>query len=142
MARIMNSMAALVHEQQQEYYSGVIKCDDPACGLETRQLSVNGGVCLNRGCNGRMSSVFKERILQNQLKYLECLFDCDHVCKQLAAKEVHGTKAELEKYISRVDREISQELYRFAKGFVDECAYNWVSPSFWQGMFGSIKAKQ
>ena len=142
MARIINSMAMLVRQQQQEYYTCVIKCDDPACGLETRQLSVNGGVCLNRGCNGRMTSVFKERTLQNQLKYLECLFDCDHVCQQLAAKEVYGTKAELEKYISKIDRQISQELYRIAKSSVDECAYNWISTSFWQSMFGSIKVKQ
>lgn len=142
MARIMNSMAMLVRQQLQEYYKGVVKCDDPACGLETRQLSVNGGVCLNRGCNGRMNSTFKERTLQTQLKYLECLFDADHVCQQLASKEVYGTKAELEKYISKNDREISRELYRIAKENVDECAYNWISPSFWQSMFGAIRAKQ
>jgi len=142
MARIMNSVTTLVHQQQQEYYKCLIKCDDPACGLETRQLSVNGAVCLNRGCSGRMSSVFKERKLQNQLKYLECLFDSDHVCQQLAAKEVYGGKDELMKYVSTVDREISKELYKVAKEYVDECAYNWISPSFWHSMFGSIKAKQ
>lgn len=142
MARVVNAMAMLIREQHHEYYRGVIKCDDPACGLETRQLSVNGGICLNRGCNGRMVALFKERTLQNQLKYLECLFDVDHVCQQLATKEVYGTKSELERFISKVDREISKELFKIAKSSVDECAYNWISPAFWQSMFGGIKAKQ
>lgn len=142
MARILNVMGNLKRENLQEYYKGITKCDDPACGLETRQLSVNGGVCLNRGCNGRMTSLFKERQLQNQLKYLECLFDTDHVCQQLASKEVYGTKAELEKYISKHDRAIFKELHRVAKESVDECDYNWISTSMWQSMFGAIRAKQ
>jgi DNA polymerase alpha subunit A len=142
MARIMNSMAVLVRKQLQDYYQGVIKCDDPACGLETRQLSVNGGVCLNRGCNGRMTSMVKERSLQTQLKYFECLFDADHVCQQLEGKGTYGSKHDLEKYISKADRVIAGELRRIAKENVDECAYNWIVPSFWQSMFGAISSKQ
>ena len=142
MARIMNAMSSLKQEQVQNYYKGVIKCDDPICGLETRQLSVCGGVCLNRGCNGRMAQVVDERTLQTQLKYLECLFDKDHVCKQLAAKGMYGTQKDLEKYVSKTDGIMSQELCRMAKESVEECAYNWISPSFWQNMFGGINTKQ
>ncbi len=142
MALIMNAMSSLVRQQTQEYYKCVIKCDDPACGLETRQLSVNGGVCLNRGCNGRMISTFKERTLQTQLKYLECLFDVGHVCQQLATKKIYGNEEELKKFVSKNDKAIARELHKFAKESVDECAYNWISPSFWQSMFGAIRAKQ
>jgi DNA polymerase alpha subunit A len=142
MARIMNSMSVLVRQQLQDYYQGVIKCDDPACGLETRQLSVNGGVCLNRGCNGRMASMVKERSLQTQLKYFECLFDADHVCQQLEGKGTYGSKHDLEKYISKADRVVAGELRRIAKENVEECAYNWIVPSFWQSMFGAISSKQ
>ena len=138
----MNAMSSLKQEQVQNYYKGVIKCDDPICGLETRQLSVCGGVCLNRGCNGRMAQVVDERTLQTQLKYLECLFDKDHVCKQLAAKGMYGTQKDLEKYVSKTDGIMSQELCRMAKESVEECAYNWISPSFWQNMFGGINTKQ
>lgn len=144
MARIMNSIAIVVREQLSTYYQGYVKCDDPACGLETRQLSVNGGVCLNRGCNGRMSSMVSERTIQTQLKYFECLFDTVHVCKQLADTGRHGgsTQNDLEKFISKADRRMANELCKIAKSNVEECAYNWISPSFWQSMFGGICAKQ
>jgi hypothetical protein len=86
--------------------------------------------------------VVQERTIQTQLKYLECLFDKDHVCKQLEAKGIYGTKNDLEKYISKTDRIMSDELCRIAKENVEECAYNWIAPSFWQDMFGGIASKQ
>jgi DNA polymerase alpha subunit A len=142
MGRIMNSMSVLKKNQLQEYYKGITKCDDPICGLESRQLSVCGGVCLNRGCNGRMQQVVQERTLQTQLKYLECLFDKDHVCKQLADKGLYGSKNDLEKYISKTDGIMADELARIAKENVEECAYNWIAPSFWKSMFGVISTRQ
>lgn len=142
MSRVMNQMSLLVRGQLQNYYRGCVKCDDPACGLETRQMSVNGGVCLSRGCNGRVQSLVDERSMQNQLKYMECMFNVNHVCKQLAAKEVYGSSNDVMKYISKVDLAISKELHRTAKQQVDECEYNWIAPSFWNSMFGAIAAKQ
>jgi DNA polymerase alpha subunit A len=142
MARIINSMSLLVREQLQHYYEGVVKCDDPACGLETRQLSVNGGVCLNRGCNGRMSSIVSEHALQTQLKYFECLWNIDHVTQHLADKNEYGTKQELASMVSKTDKRIAAELHRIAKENVQECSYNWIAPSFWQSVFGGIRVKQ
>ncbi|KAG7347959.1 B family DNA polymerase [Nitzschia inconspicua] len=142
MARIMNSMSLLIRDQIQAYYAGVVKCDDPACGLETRQLSVNGGVCLNRGCNGRMSSKVSEHALQTQLKYFECLWNIDHVTQQLSDTVVLGTKQELTSMISKTDKKIAAHLHQAANEFVQDCAYNWIAPSFWQSIFGSIQAKQ
>jgi DNA polymerase alpha subunit A len=142
MARMKNSMSILIRDQLQKYYEGVVKCDDPACGLETRQLSVNGGVCLNRGCNGRMSSVVSDHALQTQLKYFECLWNIDHVTQQLADTNIYGTKHELGRMISKTDRTIASYLHKCAQESVDECAYNWIAPSFWQGVFGSIPTKQ
>jgi DNA polymerase alpha subunit A len=142
MARIINTMSLLVREQLQAYYQGVVKCDDPACGLETRQLSVNGGVCLQRGCNGRMFSMVSEHALQTQLKYFECLWNIDHVTQQLADKNIFGTQQELRSMLSKTDKAIAAELNRIAKENVDECSYNWIAPSFWQNVFGGLSAKQ
>jgi DNA polymerase alpha subunit A len=144
MVRIMNSMSILMQEQLRNYYQGVVKCDDPACGLETRQLSVNGCVCLNRGCNGRMSPIVSERAIQTQLKYFECMWNIDHVTKQLADDKTNdfGTQQNLEKMISKTDKRIAMELHKIAKKNVEECAYNWIAPSFWQSVFGGIRSKQ
>jgi DNA polymerase alpha subunit A len=144
MACIMNSMLVVIRGQLATYYQGCIKCDDPACGLETRQLSVNGGVCLNRGCNGRMTSLTSERSIQTQIKYFECLFDTDHICKQLVGSGRHGnsTQKDLEKFISKTDHKMSNELCNIAKANVEECAYNWIAPSFWQAMFAGICANK
>mmetsp|Transcript_35255 Transcript_35255/g.85471 ORF Transcript_35255/g.85471 Transcript_35255/m.85471 type:complete len:1221 (-) Transcript_35255:2967-6629(-) len=142
MSRFMNAVNLLKRELLQDYYKGELKCDDPLCGLVTRQVSVCGGVCLNRGCNGRMNPLVDERSVQNQLKYLECAFSTDHICRQLENKGTFGSKQELEKYISKQDRIMANELHRIAKENVDECAYNWIAPSFWQSMFGPIAAKK
>eukprot|EP00529_Nitzschia_sp_RCC80_P015848 CAMPEP_0113513388 /NCGR_PEP_ID=MMETSP0014_2-20120614/39834_1 /TAXON_ID=2857 /ORGANISM="Nitzschia sp." /LENGTH=689 /DNA_ID=CAMNT_0000409785 /DNA_START=41 /DNA_END=2106 /DNA_ORIENTATION=- /assembly_acc=CAM_ASM_000159 len=127
MARIMNSISLLTRSQLNAYYQGTVKCDDPACGLETRQLSVSGGVCLSRGCNGRTVPLVSERSLQTQLKYFECLFNVNHVCKQLGDTGLYGNQKDLEKSISKIDKSIANELHRVAKGNVDECAYNWIA---------------
>lgn len=144
MARIMNGVNLLMRKQLQSYYSGCCKCDDPACGLETRQLSVNGGVCLARGCNGRMISMVTERSLQTQLKYFECLFNVDHVTQQLVNNKQNfgSNQKELGKMISRTDKMMARELCKMSKENMSECSYNWIAPSFWQQVFGGIQSKQ
>jgi DNA polymerase alpha subunit A len=142
MARMMNSMSILIRDQLEKYYEGVIKCDDPACGLETRQLSVNGGVCLNRGCSGRMSSMVSERALQTQLMYFVCLWDIDHVTRELDDSSKYGAKQDIVRVINDTDRKIALHLCESAREKVQECAYNWIAPSFWQDVFGSIPTKQ
>jgi DNA polymerase alpha subunit A len=142
LSRILNSMSLVVNEQLKEYYKGIIKCDDPLCGLETRQLSVVGGVCLRRGCNGQMHPTMSDRQMQAQLKYFECLFDVDHVCEQIERKKTHGTKKELFQSMSKWDKAVYAELTENARNLLGQCSYNWIAPSFWQSMFGGIGIKQ
>ena len=144
MARIMNEMSMLMREQLKVYYEGSCKCDDPACGLETRQLSVNGGVCLARGCNGNMTSMVTERSIQTQLKYFECLFDVEHVTKQLVdSKQNFGSnQKELKSMIARTDKMMGRELCKISKEHMSECSYNWIAPSFWKQVFGGLQTKQ
>jgi DNA polymerase alpha subunit A len=144
LARIMSGMTLLIRKQQQAYYSGCVKCDDPACGLETRQLSVNGGVCLARGCNGRMTPLVTEQSVQKQLKYFECLFDADHVTKQLVDNKQNfgSNQKELLSMIARTDKRMADALHKASKQSMSECSYNWILPSFWQSVFGSASTKQ
>jgi len=144
MAHIQNSMSIMIRERLQAYYQGVVKCDDPACGLETRQLSVNGGVCLARGCNGRMRNMVSEHSIQTQLKYFECLFDVDHITKQLVDNKQNfgSNQKELASMIARTDKSMADELCKVSKENMAECSYNWIAPSFWTQVFGGIQTKQ
>ena len=52
-SRIANTMSIYVRGLMGKYYEGLVRCDEPSCGLETRQLSVAGAVCLRLGCHGK-----------------------------------------------------------------------------------------
>jgi len=137
MARIVNAISLLMRKQLQNYYSGCVKCDDPACGLQTCQLSVTGGGCLARGCNGRMTSAVTERSLQLQLKYFECLFDVDHTTKQLVESKwsLGSNQNELISMIATFDKRLAEELCNISKKTMSECGYNWILSSFWRQVF-------
>ena len=138
-ARLTNSMTIWVHNLQKKYYQGVIRCDEPMCGLETRQLSVHGGVCLRRGCNGRMHSICTERTIHTHLKYLETLFDVDRTCKQLEKK---NNLKNLKKRFSDPGIKAFSELHARSKKFVGSSSFNWISSSFWQAMIVGAKPQQ
>jgi len=140
-SRIANSMSIWVRGLTTRYYEGVSRCDEPSCGLETRQLSVAGAACLRRGCTGQMVSVEREESTYIHLKYLETLFNVDHACDQLDKKTVYGRKADILKSISKRDRAAFDELHRISKGQLEKNAYNWISPSFWKDYF-RVQVKQ
>jgi len=141
-SRITNTMSIWVNGLMSKYYEGLVRCDEPGCGLETRQLSVAGGVCLRRGCNGRMLSVETERSVHTHLKYLETLFSTEHACEQLEKKDKdYGRKADLIKNLSKHDRATFEELHSNAKSILGSSAFNWIAPSFWKGLF-DVGAKQ
>jgi DNA polymerase alpha subunit A len=137
-ARMMNAMTFWVRGLTNKYYEGLVRCDEAGCGLETRQLSVAGGVCLRRGCNGRMLSVDTERDMHNHLKYLESLFNTDHFCDQLEKQDLYGRKVDIIKSISKHDRNAFEELHRAAKSRLGASAFNWISPNFWKDVFGAV----
>lgn len=59
------------------YYEGVVTCDDPTCGMTTKQVSVYGKRCLNNGCKGVMKYKYSDKSLYNQLLYFDSLFDIE-----------------------------------------------------------------
>ncbi|KAG7193441.1 DNA-directed DNA polymerase alpha catalytic subunit pol1 [Scheffersomyces spartinae] len=64
------------------YYAGWLVCDDSACGIQTRQISVYGKRCLGssgkaHGCKGIMRYKYSDRALYNQLLYFDAIFDVD-----------------------------------------------------------------
>ena len=51
-SKILNKMNLVKKQKQKLYYDGLLRCNDPMCNLQTRQLSVYEGCCLKPGCNG------------------------------------------------------------------------------------------
>lgn len=135
-SRIVNTMSIWVRGLTQNYYGGLLRCDELSCGLETRQISVAGSKCLRRGCGGKMFAVGSERDVHTHLKYLEQLFNIDHACEQLEKKSL-GRKIDLAKNISNHDREVFNELHANANKFLNSNAYNFICPSFWKEFRGS-----
>jgi DNA polymerase alpha subunit A len=134
-ARIANSMSIWTHGLMHQYYQGVFRCDEPSCGLETRQLSVAGAVCLRRACPGTMHPAMTERIVHTHLKYLERLVHLDHTASQLGLKEKYGNKPELLKLLPKHDKSTFEELHEVAQKSLEATAFNWITPTFWKGLF-------
>ncbi|EAZ62837.2 DNA-directed DNA polymerase alpha Required for mitotic DNA synthesis, premeiotic DNA synthesis, recombination, and full sporulation [Scheffersomyces stipitis CBS 6054] len=68
------------------YYSGWLVCDDNACGITTRQISVYGKRCIGssglaHGCKGIMRYKYSDKALYNQLLYFNAIFDVDKAKK-------------------------------------------------------------
>lgn len=79
------------------YYAGWLVCDDGACGLTTRQISVYGKRCIGlsgkaHGCKGIMRYKYSDKALYNQLLYFDSLFDVDKA-KQGKLRPVLDTEA-------------------------------------------------
>jgi DNA Polymerase alpha zinc finger len=76
-----------------------------------------------------------ERMLHNQLKYLDTLFDVSHVCDQLEMEQ-YGPKNELTKSIAKNERIVMEELHEMANNYLKGNAFNWIEPSLWSSLFG------
>ncbi|EDK44463.1 DNA polymerase alpha catalytic subunit [Lodderomyces elongisporus NRRL YB-4239] len=64
------------------YYAGWLVCDDPSCGITTRQISVYGKRCIGLSgkgldCKGVMSYRYTDKALYNQLLYFQSIFDVE-----------------------------------------------------------------
>jgi len=81
--------------------------------------------------------VFTERMLHNQLKYIDTLFDVSHACDQLEKDEQHGSKNELMKSIAKHDKVAMEELHQMADKYLNGNAFNWIAPTLWSSLFGS-----
>ena len=138
MSKILNTMNIIKKQQQKLYYDGLVRCDDPMCGLETRQLSVYEGCCLKQHCNGRMKTVYDELALQTQVKYFDSLFDIGHSCKQYLKSNFSVTEKEFMRKVQ--DKDIFLLLHSLSSNSLKKNKYNWVNTkSFFQPIFAAHK---
>ncbi|KAF8202326.1 hypothetical protein BJ912DRAFT_944501 [Pholiota molesta] len=82
---LQTQLETQIREFIAKYYEGWTLCDDPTCGNRTRMMGVYGRRCLRSGCKGKVSFVYSDTQLYNQLRYFIHLFD--------AQKAIEATKA-------------------------------------------------
>jgi len=74
---IMNKLTVFMRRLIKQYYKGVLYCDDPVCGKETRLVRLRRGVesqiCATCD-NGSLRQLYSDGQLYNQLYYLQRIF--------------------------------------------------------------------
>lgn len=80
--KITSQIESAIRRHIATYYAGWVVCDDSACGITTRQISVFGKRCIGasgtaHGCKGIMRYKYSSKALYNQLLYFNSIFDVD-----------------------------------------------------------------
>ncbi|RCK58160.1 DNA polymerase alpha catalytic subunit A [Candida viswanathii] len=80
--RLTSQLESMIRKHIALYYAGWLVCDDPACGITTRQISVYGRRCIGASgramdCKGVMRYRYTDKQLYNQLLYFNSIFDVD-----------------------------------------------------------------
>lgn len=136
--QLSTQLDSQIRRHTSRYYSAWLMCDDPACAMRTRQMSVYGHRCLGprglaHGCSGRMSFEFSEKALYNQLLYLQGLFDVDKSFEKMGAGKQSLVKTEAGEGIEKIKvlGEVNRERFGVCVGavqeYLDKSAWGWVS---------------
>lgn len=126
---VVAQLEAQIRQHIARYYAAWLVCDDPSCGLRTRQMSVYGHRCLGPkgtglGCLGRMHFEYTEKMLYNQLLYLGKMFDVDKAKKEIDKMPTGGM--EKVKVLAEVNRERFGTVEDVVKGYLDRNGRQWV----------------
>ena len=119
------------------YYAGWLVCDDSACGITTRQISVYGRRCIGtsgkaHGCKGVMRYKYSDKALYNQLLYLHSLFDVDKA-KKNQLRPIYDVKAPQPLASGQVDalaeqnRELFSSCQNVVQKYLSECGRRYVN---------------
>lgn len=133
---IVAQLESAIRQTLAEYYTGKLTCSEPECSCTTRSMSVYGHRCLGpkglaNDCRGKMSYVYSERDIYNQMLYYQSLFDVERVGKE--ANGVNGVKVEGEtesrekmKVLAEVNRERLNTLKGVVAGWLERNGRQWV----------------
>jgi len=126
---VVAQMESQIRQHIARYYAGWLVCDDPSCGMRTRQMSVYGHRCLGPkgtglGCLGRMHFEYTEKMLYNQLLYLCKMFDVDKAKKDVEKMPTGGM--EKVKVLAEINRERFETVEEVVKGYLERNGRQWV----------------
>ncbi|KAK2882639.1 hypothetical protein FQN49_000151 [Arthroderma sp. PD_2] len=127
---IVAQLESQIRAHTSRYYEGWLVCDDSACAIRTRQMSVYGHRCLGprgraEGCLGRMNFEFTEKELYNQLLYFAGLWDVEKA-KAAAEKETSAEKREAILALVAWNRTRFETVKSVVDGYLKKCGRQWV----------------
>jgi DNA polymerase alpha subunit A len=117
------------------YYANWLVCDDPSCGMRTRQMSVYGHRCLGpkgiaQGCRGVMQPEYTEKMLYNQLLYMSNMFDINRAVEKIEKESRDGVvgseKKEKIKILAENNRERFETVKDVVRGYLERNGRQWV----------------
>ncbi|KAI8319863.1 hypothetical protein GQ54DRAFT_22048 [Martensiomyces pterosporus] len=120
-ASLATQLAMQIRCHIREYYAFTMQCDEPACGLQSRVLSVAGSRCQRLHCSGRMYEVYSDKMLYHQLQYFSALLSVERSATRLetTAAEVRIWRDRNAEHITRLSKVVDSYLSVSARRFVD-----------------------
>ena len=111
------------------YYDAWVACDDEACGVRSRGLSVYGHRCLGpqrhaRYCTGHARYEVSGKLVGGTLGYWKGLFDVDRVGKGQVLEQ--GELAETVQGLKRLNRVRFDTVKRVVESYEKRCGWVWV----------------
>lgn len=127
---VVAQVEAQLRQHAARYYTAWLVCDDPACGARTRQMSVYGHRCLGpkglgQGCLGKMALEYSEKMMWNQLLYLQMLFDVDKAKDAVRREKVESV--EKVHVLAEVNRERFGTVWEVVGAYLEKNGRQWVA---------------
>ncbi|KAI9758865.1 MAG: hypothetical protein M4579_002748 [Chaenotheca gracillima] len=118
-----------IRQQTARYYEGWLVCDDASCGNRTRQMNVYGHRCLGpqglgKGCLGRMSYEYTEKMMYNQLLYFQGLWDVEKAKSKATTQG--GEKKDQILALAEHNRDRFATLKGVVDRYLEKCGRQWV----------------
>jgi len=142
--KISNQLRLQSRRQIINYYNGWLKCDDPGCGVRSRQLSLrpdgHGQACVIPGCRGTMTPEVTGSDLYEGLKYYSTLLNVPRAHKRLAEfnrrQKQDSSKLKMQLPSKKEELKVWHSLKNEATGSLGRSGYFVIKPSLWSYVFG------
>ena len=119
-----------------DYYAGEVVCSDPTCQNRTRQMPVNGPICIIGTCDSQMYETTSATKVFTQMKYMEMLFNT----KKWDSKIKSTPKSySLVSSPTEEQREACNKCHKLVQNYISKSRYNWVSKDIWRKVWGGNK---
>lgn len=139
---IVNRLIFDIRKAVLNYYNASYVCSDSSCGWKTRDVSISGSACLQKGCQGKMEREVSPSQLFTQLQYYKNLFDVERATDLIIAENKKRKEQNLPSIAfspSESDKKIFELLFNRTLAILQSSAYYYLPPTIFQTKVNSNK---